>query len=214
MAKRGGGMRGDHLDAPRRRAAAMGNHGGVIAAMSTASYMWSQTYWGGGVAMIGGALLGGAAMRILLLHRSPTLRLGAIAGVGLAILANSRPFEGLILAILIAAMLVLRLRRPWMRFAAGIAIVMVPTFAWMGYYNWRVTGNAFQLPYSLHAQQYMTAPLMFWKKPRPAPEYRHEALRKFFTIIEWNEYERAKTWPGLLGSLYEQFDLVFSSLDL
>lgn len=54
---------------------------------------WSQSYWGGAVALLGGSLLFGGLRRIRL---RPTLGASAALGVGLVVLALSRPFEGLV----------------------------------------------------------------------------------------------------------------------
>jgi hypothetical protein len=63
---------------------------------------WMNTYYGGAVAAMAGALLFGGLPRVL---RRPNVRDSILMGIGLFILANSRPFEGLVAAIPVAAAL-------------------------------------------------------------------------------------------------------------
>jgi hypothetical protein len=74
---------------------------GAILAVLNVSLLrhWGQSYWGGGVALLGGALLFGSLPRI---QREPRLIHGLLIGIGLSLLANSRPYESLI-AVLPAA---------------------------------------------------------------------------------------------------------------
>ena len=71
--------------------------GGAIAAMRLATFSyWIDTYFGGSVAAIGGALILGAAPRLM---RRRRWRDALLLGAGIAIVANSRPFEGVALSL-------------------------------------------------------------------------------------------------------------------
>jgi hypothetical protein len=169
--------------------------GGLLTAISHGAFWFSQTFWGGGVGMIGGALLAGAAVRLV---RKPTVAIGIIAAIGVSVLAISRPFEGLIYTALIwllALPSLWRSREFWKRVVPAMALLMVGVFAWMGYYNWRVTGSALEMPYVLYQKQYGVAPLMYWQKPSPPPTYRHAVMQNFYQQ-EWDEYQRQMSWRG------------------
>src|SRR5207302_1631689 len=70
--------------------------GGVLSILMLATTLWPNTYWGGNVAALGGALLFGGLRRLA--NQARTLPAVAIA-VGLAILANTRPYEGLVVSV-------------------------------------------------------------------------------------------------------------------
>src|SRR5262249_55577622 len=74
---------------PARWAAA----GGLILVARLALGKWGWDYWGGSVAFAGGALFVGGWARVL---RKPATRPAALMAVGLALLAVSRPYEGLL----------------------------------------------------------------------------------------------------------------------
>jgi hypothetical protein len=175
---------------------------GLMCAAYPVVNWWSQSYWGGNVAMLGGALLAGGALRAL---RRPTLASGLAIGAGLAILANSRPLEGMIVAVICGAYVLLTpLRRGstralLARAAPATIAVLAPTLAFMAYYNWCVTGHAATMPYVVHQKQYMIAPIFFWQSPNPMHEYAHDELRRFFAQHELDEFwrqRRLKSFPG------------------
>src|SRR6266498_2666472 len=84
--------------------------GGFLAVirLGTFSY-WMNSYWGGAVAALGGALVLGALPRI---KRHQRVRDAVVMGVGLAIIANSRPYEGIFFPFPVFASLILWMRRP------------------------------------------------------------------------------------------------------
>ena len=144
--------------------------------------MWGQSYWSGNVAVIGGALVFGGVRRVM---RRPCMRDSLVVGLGLAILANSRPYEGLVASLPVAFVLL-----AWMlgkkgpaiqisikRIALPVVIILALAGGAMTFYNLRVTGDALNMPYLLHESTYAMAPFFLWQSPRPAPMYRHEILR-------------------------------------
>ena len=63
-------------------------------------------------------------------------------GIGIAILANTRPYEGLVFSIPVA--IAFLISRPRWSAIALIAAVLIPAFAATAYYNRAVTGNPFR----------------------------------------------------------------------
>ncbi len=139
------------------------------------------------MAAAGGALALGAWARI---PRGPKVRDSLLFGLGLAILANSRPYEGLLLslplALWVGVWLVrakgtpkhLRVTRVALPLTAAAAVLAAGT----AYYNWRVTGHALWMPYSLHQRIYGTPQSFFWQAPiTDAPGiHRHKDLADVF----------------------------------
>jgi hypothetical protein len=159
---------------------------------------WTESYWGGTCAAIGGALVIGAVPRLMRRPRSGAAL--AFAG-GLAILANTRPYEGLVLALVCSGVLAFALvrRRP---VAIGrlcravivpMALLLIPVFGWISYYNYRVTGNALEIPYLAHDKQYVVhSPLLWQTHPNAAPVYSSAFLEEFWTVAAANENQSAR----------------------
>lgn len=151
---------------------------------------WANSYWGGTVGAIGGALVLGALPRI---KESQRVHDALALGAGLAILANSRPYEGLVFSLPAAALLctwMLSRKSPPLpvtlrRVMLPLSLVLLLTTAGLGYYFWRVTGSAFRMPYQIERQTYAVAPYFAWQSPRPAPAYRHEAMKAMFIGEEY-----------------------------
>jgi hypothetical protein len=145
---------------------------------------WTTNYRGGAVAMAGGALLLGALPRLL---RRARARDAAAMAVGLLVMANSRPYEGFVIAVPAAVLLGgwLLLRRPPWGFVARCVVlpaagVLALGGLWMGYYNYRVTGEALKLPYLTYSEQYDVIPMFTFQPLRPPKIYRHDAMRRLY----------------------------------
>jgi hypothetical protein len=147
--------------------------GGVLVMLRLAIFgYWINSYWGGAVAAVGGALVVGALPRIMKFARP---RDALILGVGVSILANSRPFEGMIFCLPVAAALLW-----WLFRTAGITAkerfrrVLVPLCAagvicvgFDAYYNWRGTGNPMLFPYVLNVDSHFAIPQLIGRPVRP-----------------------------------------------
>ena len=177
--------------------------GGALVALKfgVASY-WMNSYWGGAVAATGGALVLGAMPRIV---RRAETRDALLLGLGLAILANTRPYEGLLFSFPVGVWflwwLAGKTKSPVnaqiraTRVLVPLAAVLALTLAFMGYYNWRLTGNAFLSAYVLNSRTYRTMGLFLWDHPKPPMQYRNDQFEDFYNGWEREEYRN--TWEDL-----------------
>lgn len=181
--------------------------GGVLALLRFGIFgYWANSYWGGNVAAIGGALVLGALPRIRSL---PRVRDAIFMGIGAALLANSRPWEGFALCFAVAAVVICWWwnRRPPLRIfvrrvGAPLALILSLTAAWLAYYCWRTTGNPLRLPYQVYEQTYGALPFMVWQKVRPIPQYRHDILRQFNLGEEGKLYADFKSSRQHIARIY------------
>jgi hypothetical protein len=161
--------------------------GGVLVMFKLAicSY-WMNSYYGGFVPAIGGALVTGALPRILHHWRAWD---SLIMGLGALLLANSRPFEGAFVCLPVFVFLLWRLyrrRRPsWRivleRVVVPLLVIAILGGAFMAYYNWRGTGSATVFPYALNEKTYQSLPTFSWQTARPALHYGNPQLEAFYS---------------------------------
>lgn len=155
---------------------------------------WVNSYWGGAVAATAGALILGALPR---LRRHWRTRDAFILGIALCVLANSRPLEGLILALPVALILLVLLARrkktgqpvPFRTFVLPVALCLTANLAFTLYYNWRVTQDPLVIPHELANRQYMSVPPFIWQKIRPPLVYANREFHNFFNGWVRSQYD-------------------------
>jgi hypothetical protein len=175
--------------------------GGLLAVirLGTFSY-WANSYFGGAVPALGGALVLGALPRI---KRHQRLRDAFLMGAGFAILANSRPYESIFFGIPVAAALVLwmwhrdkhTLSQSLVQIVLPLALVLTATVGFMFYYFWRTTGNPFLPPYVVNLRTYFVDPAFPWLPLRAVPQYHHEVLRNHYLGWNLSQFQFAQTHP-------------------
>jgi len=184
--------------------------GGVLAALRLGilSY-WMNTYWSASLVALGGELIYGALPRI---KKHQRVRDALIMGLGLGILANSRPYEGLIVSLPVAAAMMTWLlgknRPAGVRFGRVVAplVLLLATFAVAtGYYYYRVTGSPFRMTYQVNRGTYATAPYFLWQTPPPEPVYRHEVMRDFYRW-ELSKFVENRTLDGFFRRSAEKLE--------
>jgi hypothetical protein len=178
--------------------------GGLLAVirLGTFSY-WANSYFGGAVAATGGALVLGALPRI---KRSQQVRDALLMGLGFAIVANTRPYEGLFFGLPVAGALALWMlgkTRPSLQLAtrrvvAPLILLLVLTACAMGYYFWRTTGSPWETPHFLIARTYSPAPYFPWQALRPAPVYHHAVMRYYYCHDMMRQYEESRSITGMI----------------
>jgi hypothetical protein len=147
---------------------------------------WTGSYWGGAVAALGGALVLGALGRFRV---SPRPIDACLFGVGILIMATSRPYEGLLLMLGVTIALALMVRRRaftagfWLRrLVVPAGIVLALGFGALAFYCFRTTGSATRLPYTAVLDQYMVRRMFYWGKHQPKT-YRHAALGRHYRAL-------------------------------
>lgn len=173
--------------------------GGLVFALHPSIQIaWGQSYWGGTLACLAGALVFGAALRMP--HRLQVRDAAAMA-TGAMLLAVSRPFEGLVFCLATGGWVACRWLRDglpsdWQRFAlrcvAPQAIILFAGMAALACYNDAVTGNALKLPYQIHEATYGMCPLFPWQAVAE-PTYRHAVIERFHRGWSMDWYYRQDT---------------------
>jgi hypothetical protein len=163
---------------------------------------WINSYWGGAIGAIGGALLLGSLARIL---RKPRTRDALLFAFGLAILANSRPYEGFLFSLPAGLYLLWWLVRKTSshfsfrtrskKILLPIVAALVLTGVAIGVYNRNLTGHALLFPETLNVRTYHTAPMFLFEPPKPPLHYQNQQFEEFYNGWEREEYDH--TWESV-----------------
>lgn len=157
----------------------------LLLRLDVSSY-WIDSYWGGAMAALGGALVLGAAARVVRYWKASD---ALIMAVGEGLLANSRPFEGLLFSLpLFVYLFVCFMRRrdiPVQRLARNFVLpfsaVMLVLASFLLYYDWRITGNAWLAPYMAYDRAYQAmTPALLWQKPASFRNYGNPQFAVFY----------------------------------
>jgi hypothetical protein len=175
--------------------------GGLLCAvrLGACSY-WSNSYFGGAVTAIGGALVLGSLPRLKAAQRT---RDAILMGAGFALLLNSRPYETLFFSVPLVLCFALWISKSnpqgqrimFSRVALPFALVLAITLGFMLYFFWRTTGNPLLAPYVLNLRSYAVEPNFAWLPLRPAPQYHNEIIRRYWTEWDVNTYYAVRSHP-------------------
>jgi hypothetical protein len=167
--------------------------GGLLAVIRLGSFSyWADSYWGGTVTALGGALVIGALPRI---KRNRRVRDSLLLALGMSLLAYTRPYEGLFFCVPVLIALLWWAKsgvisgKPFLgRVAVPVVLVMFIALAGLGFYFYRVTGSPFTTPYQVNMRTYG---LMYfpWEKIRTV-SYHHREMQAFYgggSVVGWYE---------------------------
>jgi len=177
--------------------------GGLLAVLRLGIFGYRMDgYWCVSVVALAGALVLGALPR---LKRHPHARDAIWMAVGLAILANSRPYEGFVLGLTVAVAMLAWLmgpKRPRLPVALGrvvapMVVALAAAAVCTGYYYHRVTGSPWQLTYQVNRTTYSRTPYFIWLGPKPEPAYNHPVMQQFYDM-EFREYQDERRVSGFI----------------
>jgi hypothetical protein len=179
--------------------------GGFLAILRLGLFSyWINSYGpGGSIAALAGALVLGSLPR---LTRTPRLRYGVLLAIGVALLAITRPYEGVLLSvpvtIYLGRWLLSGKNRPTpraiIRLSALPLAIIVCTLGWLAYYNYRAFGSPTTLPYTVDRATYAIAPYYVWQSQHPEPAYHHTVMRDFYAQSELSSYTKIHSVSGFL----------------
>ena len=150
---------------------------------------WGHTYFGGSVALLGGALFFGGLRHS---HQKMSLSNSIAVGLGVVILANSRPFEGLVVVILSLPVMIDRTRLGIAKdgIRKTVNIWVIPLFilalllvAWILYYNYVLVGLPFRFYYLNWDKHTATVELIRNYAGSPSPSIGLKLVRLWIAFI-------------------------------
>jgi hypothetical protein len=145
---------------------------------------WINAYHGGFLPAIGGALVAGAFARV---RKRAELLQGLVFGIGLAILASTRPVEGALYSIPFVAILAWNFRRNAIPLIAAAVPVLICVGA-LGVYFSHITGSPFVTAYQINQKTYGWPMTLAFLKPPHVENHNIEFARYY--DYEMTEHQR------------------------
>src|SRR5262249_55001587 len=91
-----------------------------------------------------------------------------------------------------------------------LLVVLIATTAFIGYYNWRLTGHAALFPYTLNNQTYSSTPNFVWQDMRPPLHYPNAQFDAYYN--GWMHGIFAQTrWDGWRTGLQHEYESKISA---
>jgi hypothetical protein len=156
---------------------------------------WMNSYFGGAMAAAGGAIVAGSLARMRLKSASS----GVLCGAGLMLLFATRPLEGAIWSVVAAIWIFLKYRTKLARILLPALAVSALGAVALGYYNYRITGNALQPPYAEGRALYGTPQSFWWQPAVVVTHFDNRQLRDNYLnqLAFWNRrYSPRALWDS------------------
>jgi hypothetical protein len=167
--------------------------GSLLAAMQFGVFgYWMNSYFGGAVAGIGGALILGGLVRTRKRHEAWA---ALFVALGLTLVAGSRPFEAILWGI--GSIVFLVLSRPPLKMLIPGSLLLAVGAGALLWYNWRVTGHALEPPYLHNLRLYGTPQPFYWQKPVVISNFSHAELRDIY-LYQQRFYQQRTSLSGLI----------------
>ncbi|MCL5670234.1 MAG: hypothetical protein M1423_02895, partial [Acidobacteria bacterium] len=80
---------------------------------------------------------------------------------------------------------------------------------WMGYYNWRVTGNPLRMPYQVYQATYDPTPYFLWQSEKPLPEYRHAGMEEWEQDTDLRWFRETRSLEGLFAEELQKAEVLW-----
>ena len=168
---------------------------------------WMNSYWGGAVAGIGGALVIGAYIRVIKMRNDAWL-----FGAGAAILLFTRPYEGFLLVAPTAVAMWIRTKQRRAHVWLPILAIGAAAVAWTAFYDYRVTGNPLRMPYQEYFAQYETVQPLIVMPVQHTKVFRHFDLEFLDQVWARDQNRKARSWRLLAmraGDLYQTVSVMY-----
>jgi hypothetical protein len=168
---------------------------------------WMNSYWGGAVAGIGGALVIGAYVRLTHMKKAAWL-----FGGGAVLLLLTRPYEGFLLVAPVSVALFLNRKRHRAQVWLPILALGAAALGWTAFYDHRVTGNPLRMPYQEYFTQYETVPPLIVLPVQPTKVFRHFDLEFLDEAWARAQNQKARSWslPAMRAAdLYQTAGVIF-----
>jgi len=174
----------------------------AVLRFSTFGY-WMNSYWCPALAATGGLLVLGTIPRM---RARPRVFYGVLVGLGLVMMANSRPYEGLVFSIGVGSGLLVWIKRRRVppgqqlirRLVLPAACTLMIAACGMGYFYWRVTGDPFLMTYKVNRDTYAVVPYFVFFSKRAVPQYHHAVMRDFYAGWEVDQFNEGHTLLGFM----------------